>query len=297
MKEFNYSKNLMGTSVSLSFIAPTETLANTMANETLAVISEYEQRFSRFLPTSELSRLNTTKSAIVSDDFFAVLQSSFTLYNITKGAFNPLLQISRLGYDRDYPTLTPEDATVTSDAYDIDFTTVIMNPYTRLVTLQNNQQLDFGGILKGYLAAKLAKQLHTNYPACTGLIINIGGDLHTIGLDEENKPFVFYLYNPITKQNTSLPITNMSLTTSGSYKRIWKNGIDLRHHILDSDGIHNPNTDIVSASIIHSDGATAEAYATLFIVRGFAIASTIVDTNTFLYFLTTNTGATITNIS
>ncbi|MEY3783971.1 MAG: hypothetical protein RLZZ230_293 [Candidatus Parcubacteria bacterium] len=297
MKEYSYNKKMMGTDVSLSFIVPTEALARSMAEVAFSTISDYEAKFSRFLPTSELSQLNVAKSANVSKDFFSVLLRSFELYKITQGAFNPLLQISRLGYDRDYKTLVGGIIPNDNNTYNIDFTTVVMNPATRRVILQDNQQLDFGGILKGYLATKLAQQLQADYPACTGLIINIGGDLHTIGLDEESKPFVFYLYNPITKQETSLPITNMSLTTSGSYKRIWKEGLDLRHHILASDGIHNPDTDIVSASIIHPDGATAEAYATLFIVRDLATVKTIIDTNNCKYFLTKTDGTTLTNIS
>jgi thiamine biosynthesis lipoprotein len=286
----------MGTEVSVSVITETETRGKQLADEAFAVISDYEQKFSRFIPTSEVSVLNTFRSLIVSDKFFAVLKRSYELYIETRGTFNPLVQISRHGYDADYSELTDTVRKQNTDTYNIDFNEVTVDTKTKKVTLQDGQRLDFNGMLKGYLATTLASELKEKNPDCHGLIINLGGDLHTLGLDEHGKAFEFYLFNPISKKETTIKVTNKSVATSGTYKRTWKTSNGDKHHILGADGMRNPDTDIVSASVIHTDGATAEAYASLFIVKGFEEAKKIIDTNDLIYWLVQTDGKVLTNI-
>ena len=286
----------MGTDVSVSVVTQTEVLGKQIADEAFAVISDYEQKFSRFIPTSELSSLNASSSSVVSDEFFAVLKCSRELYRETQGAFNPLVQITRHGYSVDYAEIDESMREQNTDTYNTNFNSVVTDAKTKTVTLQSNQRLDFNGMLKGYLATKLAHELKEKYPDCQGLIINIGGDLHTIGLDEDGKVFVFKLYNPITKTETPIHLTNTALVTSGIYHRMWQTKTGEKHHILDATGMKNPTSDIVSASVIYKDGAVAEAYATLFVVKGFEEAKTIIDTTSCTYWLVQSDGEVLTNI-
>jgi FAD:protein FMN transferase len=67
-------------------------------------IDECEQRFSRFLPASELSALNRSAGnwIQVSDDLLDMLQLSVRYYTETNGIFDPsvLSDLKRIGYDR-----------------------------------------------------------------------------------------------------------------------------------------------------------------------------------------------------
>ena len=286
----------MGTDVSVSVVTPDEPGAQHITDEVFAVITDYEKRFSRFNQTSELSTLNARGDLVVSEEYMIVLQRSYQLYTETGGAFNPLLQIARHGYDINFDDLqTTKDINQIIEPYNIDFSTLEIDQHTRRVTLQSGQRIDFGGILKGYLATKLAREISQKYPNCTGLIINIGGDLHTMGNDENDEEFIFYLYNPITDKETAVPVYNQALATSGSYKRTWGNTTP-RHHILATNGMSNPSTDIVSASVIHPDGATAEAYATLILVSGLKRAKLLTNINDYQYFIVKQSGEVLTNI-
>jgi thiamine biosynthesis lipoprotein len=296
MQEFADTKKLMGTDVSVSVVSDTESRGQEIADEVCSKIYFYEQKFSRFIPDSELSMLNKVGSMVMSDEFLAVLKQSYELYIKTQGAFNPLLQIARHGYNTSYAKIGTHIQKQSTETYDTDFSTVLIDKRTSMVTLQPTQQLDFNGILKGYVATKLSHHIQFTYPDCKGLIVNIGGDLHTFGLDEESKAFEFLLYNPVTKEETPIQLTNKALVTSGTYHRKWKTDTGEMHHILDDTGTNNPTTDIVSASVIHDDGATAEAYATLLIVAGIEKAKTIINTNTFNYWLVKTNGEVITNI-
>lgn len=127
---------------------------------------------------------------------------------------------------------------------------------------------------------------------CHGCIINIGGDLATRGLDELHEPFIFLLYNPITGEETALPLTDTSLSTSGTYARVWQTNHGKKHHIVDGLSRKNPETDLTSVSINHHDGSMSEALTKLFLVHGLKQALKIVPPTIFnyQYFCVSNDG-------
>jgi thiamine biosynthesis lipoprotein len=157
--------------------------------------------------------------------------------------------------------LAGEAVAITPEPYNIDFDATVIDETTNAVTLVDDQKLDFGGFLKGYLAETEARRIMDCSPAIRGVIVNIGGDLHTRGLDASGFPFTFEIENPCTGNHIPLSLTNASLATSGTYTRTWEASRTLIHHILARNGTTNPDTDVLSASIVHADGAVAEAYA------------------------------------
>lgn len=287
----------MGTEATVSVTVPDETIALRIAEDAFETMTTYENRFSRFLPTSDLSHLNAIKHMTVSEEFLSVLTESYRLYNDTHHAFNPLVQVKRLGYHTSFSEMEQINSyQIDTASYDTDFQSVAIDEKTWTVTLRNNQELDFGGILKGYLATKLARELKQKYPACVGLIVNIGGDLHTVGLDGQGEPFIFYLYNPVTDIEIPIPLTDTSLVTSGAYRRSWSTTEGQKHHILDPTKHDNPDTDIIAVSVVHQDGATAEAYATMLMVKGLTETQKLIESPPISYFIVKTDGTILTNI-
>ncbi len=268
MNEYNYQERHMGTEVSLSFVCEEQSVAETFAARAFSTIHDYEKRFSRFLAESELSQLNERGSLVVSADFLDVLTKSIELFNLTKGAFNPLVQVNTLGYTKSFAALKNTQAILSPTSYNTNLEKISIDPKTNTVTLQPNQQLDFGGILKGYLATKLADEIKVSCPARTGIIINIGGDIATRGFDALHEPFIFELYNPITGEEIGTALTDTSLATSGTYARRWQTNSGMRHHIVDGAKHANPKNNLVATSIVHADGAVAESLTKLFLVAG-----------------------------
>jgi FAD:protein FMN transferase len=261
MQEYAYSQRHMDTDVTITFVTDEELLANNIAAEVFATVAKYEQIFSRFLPTSELARLNVQSTLVVSDIFMKVLEKALAVHRQTGGVFNPLIQVVKQGYIDDYTTINDAIQTATSVPYNHDVNDIFYDTTTREVRLAPTQQLDFGGILKGYLAEQIAHTIMAAYPTCSGTIINIGGDLHTRGLDEHNQPFTFFISNPVSKVQTPITIKDTSLVTSGTYKRHWQTDLGPRHHIIGEDGLTNPTSPVISASVVYEDGAAAEAFA------------------------------------
>lgn len=296
MQEFSYSHKYFGTSAVVSLVMESESLAEQISAEAFAIFALYESQFSRFLSTSELSKLNTERELIVSDEFIHIIKRSHDLYLVTYGAFNPLVQVARFGYDVDFSKLDNSKQEIKMDKYDSDFNKIVYNLETKKVSLAEGQQLDFGGILKGYIAEKVAKKIQEKYKECQGIIVNLGGDLHTRGVDEEGEPFIFMIYNPISDVQIPVAFTDTSLATSGTYKRKWETPSGQRHHILTGEGDDNPSSKIVSASVIHQDGMTTEALAKMLLINGKEKLLREDKQINYQYVIITQKGETLTNI-
>lgn len=294
MEEYEYTGKAMGTEFSISIVCNSKERADKLSNQAIVKIQSYENRFSRFLKESELSILNDKKEMAVSSEFLKVTQEARALYTLTQKNFNPLVQIARFGYTKNFNDIDNTDEVKNTEDYSIDFSTTIIDEKNSKIILQKGQKLDFGGFLKGYVTEKICKELKNCSQDVIGVIVNIGGDLHTQGVDEQGQEFIFNIYNPITKtEDISVPIHNQSLATSGTYKRTWQNKSQQVHHILDYSGNKNPETDIVSVSIIHPEGAKAEAFTKVFLSVGIDKAQEILKTENFKSICITKDGTLI----
>lgn len=134
--------------------------------------------------------------------------------------------------------------------------------------------LDFGGIAKGY-ASDYAREI----VSAKSMLINLGGNIsakgknYSIGIanpSREDRSFTTAYFGTLTIN------AGECISTSGDYERYHKvkEGSDARfyHHILNPSTGYPANTSgadgIVSATVVCSDGAFADAVATAVVVLG-----------------------------
>lgn len=259
MNEYEFEKKIMGCDLVISIISESKEEAEKYFLKCYDLGLEYEKIFSRFIPHSELSKLNEKKDLVVSEKFWRIFKLAQELFYKSDEKFNPSVQIEKFGYDESFD-LMKKEKTVNIEIYETDFAKIIFSDNNRRIILKNNQKLDMGGFLKGYVAEKMSKILE-NF---SGSIVNLGGDIYTRGRDINNQKFIFSIYNPLENKDVlEIPLENSAIATSGNYKRKWKNnGVELSH-ILDSGGTKISESDLISATVISSDGATADAFATV----------------------------------
>ncbi len=149
------------------------------------------------------------------------------------------------------------------------------------ISLKNNKivkqdprtTLDCSAIAKGY-GCDIVARLFRNKDI-KNFMIEIGGEVVTSGISEKRIPWKIGVTKPTddslsTNQElqTILNITDMAMATSGNYRNFYyKNGKKYAHTIDPKTGYpvqHN----ILSATVLASDCATADAYATSFMVLG-----------------------------
>jgi thiamine biosynthesis lipoprotein len=297
INEFEYNGKAMGTEYFISIVCDSKDFSDKMYQIAKRDIEQYEFKFSRFLPASELSILNEKKSMNVSKTFLDVTIKAYQLFVKTKGIFNPLVQISRLGYTKSFDEFQFDKIVENEDFYDIDFSSVVINEVNSRITLKEGQKLDYGGFLKGYVSEIIAKKIKAYSDNILGVIVNIGGDIYTEGLDKDGNKFIFNIYNPILKDSDIIVhLYNQALATSGIYKRTWVRFGKKFHHILDATGNQNPKSEIVSSSVVCCDGSMAEAYTKVFLSMGDENALKLLDDKDILFVLIKNNGQIINNI-
>jgi thiamine biosynthesis lipoprotein len=290
MKEYEYEKRIMGTEAAISVIARSRSIADATAAVLFEIAEAEEERFSRFRPSSELSRLNSERAGTVSRDFMDVLLLARELHRSTKGAFNPLVDISRFGYDADITEVRGVNRTgsVHAAPYDIDMETVAIDATNMRVALQQGQNLDLGGLVKGYAAEKMAKAARD----CQGVLVNLGGDIYVQGLDAEGNPFEFSIDDPTgAAASPTFTGTNLGIATSGTYNRNWTHNGESFFHILNREGTGNPTSRLVSVTVLAKSGAQAEAMATALFVLGMEEGVSLLKANQLEYCFIREDGA------
>lgn len=164
-------------------------------------------------------------------------------YEETDGLFNPLVQVSSLGYSRSFEEGHFER---TGSLVDTDFSRVLIG--TDAVSLGENQMLDFGGIAKGY-AVDMASAILLAF-GYDDFFVNAGGDIYAHGLNAEGLPWTIGIENPFSLAvEASIELRNCAVATSGRYKRKWDMEGEEYHHIMDPLSGENKNT-IMSVTLV-----------------------------------------------
>jgi thiamine biosynthesis lipoprotein len=190
----------------------------------LAYIADFEKRFSRFLPDSEVNQFKTAVAGSyqISAELAKLLQRASELRTQSQGRFDPAVAglLERAGYDASY-TLTPkpEADSFTLPSWDIDGATLI---------LEGPASFDLGGIGKGYAIDMMSGLLSGLGFEC--YLVEAGGD--AFGTRKQNgQPWrvaVQYPGKPDTAAGL-LTLSHQGVAASDIFRRRWKNW----NHIVD----------------------------------------------------------------
>ena len=229
-----------------------------LAVRCLDLVEEFESLWSRFIPTSDISRLNNANGqpTLVDEKTLTLLHHMIAAHQATEGAYNPTrlpLQIatgdaSSLINDR--RTELPADAAVFSQLSGIHIF------HDGKVSLPRGMTLDAGGIGKG-LAADLVLHFaleHGAQAAC----INLGGDKaintgDSVGWDVE-------ILSPIDSEVIldTVRIAVGAVATSSLFAR-QRNGAGITSHLFTDSSAHDTQH-TVGATVIANSAAWSEAW-------------------------------------
>lgn len=242
----------MGTTISL--LLP-ERHAAPGAQAVRDLFAAWEQALSRFLPESELSRLNRRpdERVQVSATLYTVLVSALAAARASNGLYDPTLQrqLSALGYDRTFEAVPDAAREADGPAAALPgggWRAIRVEPEERRVTLPAGVELDFGGIAKGMAVdAAIERLRQLDVPQA---IVNAGGDLAVLGLPPGGEAWPVAVAG--RDVSWTLPLRRGALATSGIAHRRWRQGDHERHHLLD------PRTGLPAASDLWSVSVAAD---------------------------------------
>jgi FAD:protein FMN transferase len=261
----------MGTDIELITIGPAAhalKIVNT-------IFEQEEARFSRFKQDSELTRLNKSKSQPVSPEMWEVFTLASDLHTATNAAFNPLLAVKNLGYVTSYT----QPSVPSHKQQNTDFLALRANSYNQSISLHKDQELDFGGIVKGWTVDKAAQTLkNLGYQ---NFLINAGGDIYASGT-LDGQPWKVGVEN----SQKVFQLRNQAIATSGKTRRHWQDQQGKQHHhILDPQTKQSADNDLAAITIIGSTTAECDAWATAAFALGKEQGQNLLIKNHIKYFL------------
>lgn len=242
--------------------------------EAKAFIDDSERRFSRFLPDSELSRLNRTAGAWsdVSDDLLDLLTLSKAYYQETGGLFDPsiLPDLKRAGYDASLEEVRARGNTptpISTRPAKQPFSEIQIDAAAGRVRVPPGVEIDLGGIAKGWIVQKAAQLLSKQAPAAA---VNAGGDMFFAGRPSDGARWRVEIEDPRDPDKTSavLHVNEGAVVTSSISKRTWSQDGKNRHHLIDPRTGEPAETDWLSVTVIAPQADLAEAYAKALLVGG-----------------------------
>jgi len=236
-------------------------------------IEANERRFSRFLPESELSRLNQSAGqwVTVSAEMLDLLQQSVDFYRETEGIFDPsiLPDLKRVGYDRTMDEVRADDlstpASIRTERPRFD--QMELDLARGRVRLPRGLEVDLGGIAKGWIVEQAASLLDAYAGAHA---VNAGGDMIFTGLPEGEDNWTVYLEDPRhpSEMLAELNVKAGAVATSSVLKRAWTQAGQARHHLIDPRTGEPAQTDWLSVTVTAPRLTVAEVYAKVLLICG-----------------------------
>jgi thiamine biosynthesis lipoprotein len=256
----------MGTTISL--LLP-ENQAEQGIQIVRTLFTEWEQTLSRFLPDSELSRLNQQAgtSVAVSDLLYHVLTTALTAAQATQGVYDPAMldQLVRLGYDRTFDDLpSVRFAPIVPGEPGGRWRGIRVDHIRQRVILPVGIKLDFGGIAKGMAVDAALEKLRQS--GVSPALVNAGGDLAVLGLPPAVEHW--QLAVPGRERFWTIPLRQGAMATSGIARRHWWQGQTLRHHLLDPRTGLPAQSDLWSVTVVADRCEQAEVAAKVAFILG-----------------------------
>ena len=256
-------------------------------------IDECEQRFSRFLPASEIMALNGSAGdwQQVSDDLMEIFQLARKFYIETGGLFDPTIlpDLKQAGYDRSMDEIRAHGAVSPSPASKRTsqpaFNEIAFDPTDNLIRLPLGVEIDLNGIAKGWIVERAAQLLHTYVEICA---VSAGGDMVFIGRPSDGVDWDVYLEDPRDSEQmiSQLHVGPGGVATSSVMKRTWRLGGKVQHHLIDPRTGEPAKANWLSVTVIAPDIITADVYAKAILIGGEAELPNLLKANPELTFIT-----------
>lgn len=264
-----------------------ESEAQDIINECFGLCNHYDKMFSATKKDSDISKINQSKTKeckvnhVVSD----VIKDSIKYSKKSKGAFDVTIgELSDMwDVTGDNPTV-PDGKKIKEALKHVGYKNIKCED--EKVTLKDSEtHLDLGSIVKGFVADKLK-----SYMISEGVksgIIDLGGNILTIGGKSDDEPFVIGIKNPFYNNNITptgnsnenhiknndeyclkLDISDKSVVTSGIYERYFKKDDKIYHHIIDTTTGYPVDNDLASVTIISNSSEAGDALSTTTFIMG-----------------------------
>lgn len=253
-----------------------------LQKEIEAELKDVDASLSPFNKQSIITKVNNNRKVKLNNKFTEVFSLAEEISKETNGAFDitvaPLVNEWGFGFKKG---VAPTRHVIDSLRAIVGYTKVSLKD-GRIVKQDPRIMLDCSGIAKGYGSDCVARLLRKK--GIDNFMVEIGGEVVTSGINEKRVPWRIGVTKPIddpTQENqelqTVLNVTDKAMATSGNYRNFYYKGGRKYAHTIDPKTGYPVQHNILSATVLADDCATADAYATSFMVLGLDGAKKILE--------------------
>ena len=222
---------------------------------------------STYRTNSIISRVNQSQNPVeVDSHFIEVFKKSQEIWKLSNGYFDPtagsIVNLYGMGPNTNVQSINRYKIDSVMQYVGLD--KVYLDQQNRIVKAKGGIYIDFNAIAKGYsvdLIKDLLMQINSE-----NFLIEVGGELITMGKNEKNKKWKVAIQNPIDLSSyySEISLDGMSLATSGNYRKFRidsQTGARYAHIVNPINGESMTNN-ILSASVVSGSCIEADAWAT-----------------------------------
>jgi thiamine biosynthesis lipoprotein len=262
--------NAQGTTYHITY-APGNKAINKEAVD--SIFRKIDSSLSTYVPASLISRINKNDTSVVADDHFIdVFNRAANVSATTNGLFDitvaPLINAWGFGFTKKAQV----DSAMIDSLLDFVGYNLVRLSGRKLVKEAPQVMLDFNAIAQGYTVDILAAYLESE--GITDYLVELGGEVRAKGKKSTDSYWTVGIDQPNEQPTDGRPLTaviqlkDKALATSGNYRKFYiEDGIK-RAHIIDPGTGYPAKHNLLSATVLAPDCATADAYATAFMVMG-----------------------------
>ncbi len=235
-----------------------------------------EHLWSRFIPTSDISRLNMSRGEPISvhPDTITLVKYLVSAHAFSNGYFDPTLlpTLVDLGYgasrsDASKSSILPANLPSLTEP----LSRTLVDDISNVVRLPVGLTFDPGGLGKGLAADIVALELIRR--GAIGACVNVGGDLRCVGDGPNDGVWDIDIESPFDAGITiaELAVCNGGVATSSTRAKRWSTRRGQFHHVI-SPATHEPLIESenapVQVTVIGAEAVWSEILATTILVAG-----------------------------
>ena len=237
--------------------------------DAIAEIQRLDNLLSIGKEDSEISKLNRSGCAALSDDTAVMVTKALDLYKSTGGAFDitvlPLMELWGFTTQEYY---VPTEDEIQSTLQRVGADKLTWDESTKTLTLGDKQEIDLGGIAKGFTSSRIMEIFKKDGVTCG--MVSLGGNVHLLGTKQDGSAWRVGIQDPNNTDDMLgvLEANDCAVITSGAYERNFEKDGVTYHHIIDPATGKPSNSGLTSVTIVSKDGTLADGLSTSLFVMG-----------------------------
>ncbi|MHC4924450.1 MAG: FAD:protein FMN transferase [Planctomycetota bacterium] len=265
---YRRSLPVMGTIAELAVVSSDARKAHAALGGACAELLRVDRTMTRFNRDSDVGRVNASPAGTavpVRWETATVLTEALRWAEASDGDFDPCVGRVMELWEPGRRSSPPATGRVRRLAGRRFFKALDVNSRSGIAHVllsREEASIDLGGIAKGWGVDRAAMVLREH--GITGAIVNVGGDLRTLGRDADGTAWRIGVRSSTAPETlaTTLTMTDSAVATSGDYENGFDHGGRRYHHLMDPDTASPRRSAARSVTVVAETCMTADAAAT-----------------------------------